>query len=267
MTPKQYCYDKAAPKGSALYFSVRKLAPSHRDAIVGIFAFYHEIEQVTMMYEDVNTAHLKLNWWRDQVIRIQDEKPSHPVAIFLQETLAVVKVSPLRLIEIIDGLEQNITAPVFPKFEDVVIHIMRTAGVRESLVADVLQADVSQEVIYQAALVIELVHYIQHLHRYVRKDLIYFSQEELQKFHVAEADFREFVTTENIQNLLQFQIDKVQRAYQKVMTPNRKQLSNILTRCKLALVILQMIEAENFKVLENFIDITPLRKWWVVLVN
>lgn len=267
MTPNEYCTQKSAPPGSALYYSIRRLPQKQRTTIIAIYAFYQEIEDITLHYEDPGTAHTKMNWWRDEVIKIQDGTPDHPVALALQQSS--LPFSPSRLIEIIDGLEQNLAAPTFDKFEDVVIHIMRTAGVRELLLAEVVQKNepISSEVIYQLALTVELVNYIQHLRRYVRRNLIYFSQDELDQFHVTDDEFHKYVTTKSIRDLLQFQSSKIERSYQEAQRSlnanSRKQLGNLMIRCEIARAILRAIETTDYTVLENFIDITPLRRWWI----
>lgn len=269
MTPEQYCLQKAAISGSAFYYSTRKLKPAERQAVIAIMAFYQEIEDVTLDYTDPGIAHTKLNWWRDEVIKIEEGQPTHPVALALQKSLPPFAISSLRLIELIDGLEQNLASVTFETFEDVMIHFMRTAGKRELLIADVFMNDASvdPEVIYQLALVIELTHYLQHLRRYIRRGLIYFAQEELRQFQVQDAAWLEFRTTENIKKLLQFQTDKINRAYQRaqerLILKQRESLANLIIRCDIARAVLRAIQSSEFSVLENLIDITPLRRWWI----
>lgn len=146
---------------------------------------------------------------------------------------------------------------------------MRTAGKREQMIASVLSKEekLNSEVIYQLALVIELTHYLQNLRRYVRRGLIYFSQDELQHFQVTETQLREFKTTKNIVDLLECQAEKITRAYKKAQelltSKQRELLRNILIRCEIAGAILQAIQSSGDTVLENLINITPLRCWWI----
>lgn len=270
MTPEQYCYNKVAPRGSALYFSLRRLPIAKKNAIAAICAFYSEIEDIVLTYEDLNTARIKLNWWRDQIIKMNESLPDHPVAVFLKTCSQRNTIPFTQLIEIIEGLEQSLISPQFNNFEDVMIHIMRTAGVRELLIANVLQENnlIEKEIIYQFAFVIEYTHYLQQLHRYVRNDIFYFSQDEMQPLHVTEAQLHEYVTTNNIHDLLKLQSEKIERAYQNILKlPNviLSALSNTFARCKMNYAVLQAIKSEEFKVLEKFVDITPLKKWWLSL--
>jgi phytoene synthase len=268
-----YLNNKVAEVGSPLYYSVRKLSLLVRETVIAIMAFYKEIEDITLNYTDLSVAQAKLNWWRNEVIKIQDGKPDHPVALELQRCLPSFSISPLRLIDIIDGLEQNLAFLSFEKFEDVVVHVMRTAGQRELLIADILlkgeKLDV--EIIYQLALVVELTHYIQHLRRYVGRGLIYFSQEELLAYRVSEEQLQASVTAEAIRQLLEFQVEKIERSYQKALvslSPKaRLSLANLVVRCEMARANLKAIKTSHFCVLENFICITPIRSWWIAFIN
>lgn len=253
--------------GSILHFSARFLSQQQKAAIFAICDFYQTIENITLQSTDPQVTHIQLNWWRDQVIQMHDGAPDHPLMQTLQKNVVFFQFNPLRLIEVIDGLEQNLTLPVFAKFEDVVIHLMRTAGVRELLIADVIEKNhsVASEEIYHFMLVIELVQHLQHARRYLRKGLVYFSQEELQQFHVTETALQQFQTTAAIKNLLQFQVEKIQRSYQKTKEFANKDRRFFSARCAVANAILQAISDSDFRVLENFITITPLKCWWVTL--
>src|SRR6185312_11561717 len=187
-----YCYEKAAPPTGGLYYSLRKIPAEKRDAIVAVHAFYREIEDVIFECHEPELALVKLNWWRVEINKSSD----HPVLSMLQNQLP----NPSRLEKIIDGFQQIIIPAPFATFEDVVIQWMRTAGERELLICDMLCPEkiVDDEVIYQLMLVIEIVNYLQHLHRYIRHHAIYFASDEMQRFGVTEEMFSEFVTTEPI---------------------------------------------------------------------
>jgi phytoene synthase len=266
---RTYCYEKAAQPRSALYYSLRKLARADRDLIVAIHAFYQEIEDIVFECKDHELALQKFNLWRGEVASLAEGKPDHPVMLMLQKSIKQPEQIQEKLFSIIDALEKNLIPAPFATFEDVVIHFMRTAGQRELLIYDFLHKDkvISAEKIYQFMLVVELVNYIQHLHDYVRRDIIYFPVDELMQFRVTSAMLHELKTSSEIKKLLQFQAEKVERAYTKGMeelTPaERTALSHLLIRCEIARVTLKEIQASDYCVLENLITLTPLRYWWV----
>jgi phytoene synthase len=267
MTPEKYCKQKVAAYPSALYFSLRKLPPAQRKLVTAIFAFYKEIEDITLNYVDLNVAQTKMNWWRDQIIKINEGRPDHPVAICLQETIEGY-LNPLGLMDVIDGMEQNLAAPQFEKFEDVVVHIMRTGGVRELLIASCLTSEEFEvEKIYPFAIVIELVNFIQRMRAFVRQNIFYIAQDELHQFDLQTTDFFQWKTTEKMDGLLRFENEKIVNFYEKGLSAlsgkEKKQFANLLRRSSVAMAVLQAIQSNDYKVLENFIDITPLKAWWV----
>ncbi len=260
-----YCYEKAAKPDTALYYSLRRLALPQRDLVVAVHAFYQEIEDVVFTCNDPELAVKKFNWWRSEVVT---DKPSHPVMCVLRQYNFNEK-----LLTIIAALEQNLFPAPFAKFEDVVIHFIRTAGQRECLIHELLGVDktISAETIYQLMLVIELANYIQHLHAYAKRNIIYFPLDEMTQFHVSSAMLHELKTTVEIKNLLQYQVDKIERAYRKATNEltraQRKALSHLLIRCEIARKTLKEIQASDFLVLENLISLTPLRYWWIAWLS
>ncbi|GEM_PF-3524766 len=264
MTPKEYCYDKVAKPGSELFYATKKIPSEKRDAVIALHAFYQEIESIALNTDTL--APTKLNWWRGEIIKIQDGKPDHPVAIFLQNALPNFSLYTARVLEIIDAWEYALSVILFEKFEDVMTHIIRTAGAREAMIAEILQnQNVSTENIYSFSFIIEMTHYIQHLHSYVREEIFYFSEDELQRFQVTAQELQKYKTTENIKTLLLFQIEKIKNAYEKnaITKPKTIYEKYMKSRLKVALAVLQAIESSNYSTLENFIDITPLKKWWL----
>ncbi len=271
MTPLQYCYQKAAPQGSALYYSIRQLPLIKRNAIVAIYALYVELNDVVFEYSDQGVAFAKINWWQLELSKLVDGKSDHPVVIALKKSVSDFKISPQRFLDMMNGVTQNFNLSPFAMFEDVTVHLIHTAGVRELLIADVVQEDsqLSSETIYQFMLVLELVQHIQHLHRYVKRGLVLFSEDEMRKFGVSLPMLQAYKTTDEIRQLLAYEAEKIKRAYVQATaatTPDiRRDYKYLIIRSEIAMAVLREIQASRFEVLENLIDVTPLRRWWLSL--
>ena len=79
MTPDEYCQDKAAKSGSSFYYSFRFLPPLQRQAIIALYAFCREVDDIVDEIADTNVARVKLEWWREEIQRTFRGNPSHPV--------------------------------------------------------------------------------------------------------------------------------------------------------------------------------------------
>jgi 15-cis-phytoene synthase len=269
MDTNEYCQQKIAPPGSPLYYSVLKLNPEQRVAIIAIAVFYQEINDILFKTQDSVLAETKLNWWRLEISKVSLGKPDHPIALALQAVLKHFPISSQLLVDLIDGMAETLHAHVFAKFEDVTIHIMRTAGLRELLISDIMRQNKphQEEIIYQFALTLQLAEYIQHLRLYIVHGFIPFAEDEMKKYQVTVAMLEKLETTKEIQALLQYQKHKAELAYQKAyaaLSPaDRLANMSVIIRCEIALVNLNMIASSQFKVLEHLISLTPLRRWWI----
>ena len=259
MTPIKYCYDLLVASRDPLYFCVKKAPKEARDSIIGVRAFYLTLEKLILASSDPIIVQQQLFWWREEISKTQ---PQHPIAILLNAQ----NIPKEKLIAIIESFIGLIANSHFETFEEVVIFTMQTAGAREKMIVDIVTPgnNISVEIIYELTLALELTHYIQHLRPYIRRGLLLFSEEELKKFHLTYDDFNACKTTPNIQHLLAFQAQKVERIYEK--THALKSISGLnilLTQINIAHRLLKVIKGQQFELLENYIQLTPLKMWWV----
>jgi phytoene synthase len=270
MKPQQYCQQKVAAIDPAFRFSLKKLTTVERDAATAMMAFYLEIDHVVFECQEQAVAFTKLNWWRLEAAKLmKGDAVDHPVMKALQQAQKLTPFEAQRLLDMVDGMAQNLNLSPFATFEDLTFHIIQTAGIRELLIAEVVQYDknISPEILYQLTLVLELARYIQHLRRYVRRGLIVFGEDELRRFDVSRSMLQAYQITPAIKNLLQYQLEKAELAFAKAETvlslEQRQKLASLIMRCQMALALLHEIKASEFAVLENFISLTPLRCWWL----
>ncbi len=75
---------RAIPPGSPRYWSWL-FTPQHaRDALLGVFALQAEWRALTDADTDPGVAATKLAWWRDEIRRLVDGQPVHPISRWLR---------------------------------------------------------------------------------------------------------------------------------------------------------------------------------------
>lgn len=262
MNPIKYCYEKAASPQQGFYYSLRCLPLAKRNAVVAIHAFYKEIEEVVLNCEEPNIAMIKLAWWREELMKSSEGTATHPVISALRPIIAEYELEAADFVKIIENFMLNIENYLFESFEDVIIFLMNTAGVRESLVAKIVGIKISKDALYQYASLMELTKYLQNLRPYIQKGQIYFSKQELDKFGVSVESLAKYSTSPEIKTLLQFQAETLDRMYSQV-APEVKESRHFKIGCESAKALLTAIRSSGFQVLENFINLTPLRFWWL----
>ena len=269
MTSEEYCFEKAAPQGSAFYYSIQKLSITQRDTIVAIAALYQELNDIVYECHDPALAFVKFNWWRGEILKLKTGNSDHPVILVLQKHLQEFNLESQQFLNMLEGIEQELNLSPFPTFEDVTLHIIHTTGARERLIAKVLTGNEisSPENIYSFSLVIALVDYIQHLRRNVARGFILFGADELSRFKVTPVMLQALKTTPELRQLLDYQFEIIERArkqaLQELDATDSKQLNPLIFRSEIAWVTLQEIKSADYSTMEKMITITPLRMWWI----
>jgi 15-cis-phytoene synthase len=88
---------RALPAGSARYWSWLFAAPEARAPLLGIYALLAEWSALIDPTTERSAAQIKLDWWQEEVRRLVDGVPIHPIGIYLASLprAAAVDFSPL----------------------------------------------------------------------------------------------------------------------------------------------------------------------------
>ena len=74
----------ATPLGSSTYYSLRFSPPGLRDDLAILAAWRHQVHTILVEVSDPGVARLKLQWWREELDKLADGRPSHPLSLALQ---------------------------------------------------------------------------------------------------------------------------------------------------------------------------------------
>ncbi len=269
MTPDQYCQEKAASSGSSFYYSFMFLPPQQRQAIIALYAFCREVDDVVDECNDPGVARIKLHWWRDEVAKAFNGTPTHPVIQALQETVKHFNLPLEHFIEIIDGMEMDLNQVRYASFKDLNLYCYRVASVVGLMAAEIFGYEDRKT--HDYAINLGLAFQLTNILRDVREDAmrgrIYLPKDELQQFGVTEEDILTGKQTEQVTELMKFQAQRARDYYQKAFdllpeADRYPQRSGIIMAA-IYLATLEEIAKDNFNVLEQRISLTPLRKLWI----
>ncbi len=269
MTPDQYCQDKAASSGSSFYYSFMFLPTEQRQAIIALYAFCREVDDVVDECSDPGLARIKLQWWRDEVSKIFEGEPTQPVAQALKQSVKKFNLPLEHFLEIIDGMEMDLNQVRYRSFKELQLYCYRVASVVGLMAAEIFGFEDRQTLDY--ALNLGLAFQLTNIVRDVREDAmlgrIYLPADELAKFSVSEQDILSGQQTEAVTQLIQFQAQRAHEYYQKAFellpeSDRFKQRSGIIMAA-IYQATLAEIEKDNYNVLKHRIKLTPLRKLWL----
>jgi phytoene synthase len=269
VTPDQYCQEKAAASGSSFYYSFLFLPKEKRRAIIALYAFCREVDDVVDECTDEQVARTTLNWWRGQVAEIYGGKPQHPVAIALIPVVVKFNMAQELLLEIIDGMEMDLDQPRYSDFKSLQLYCYRVASVVGLLSVEIFGYTDRQTLKYahDLGIAFQLTNIIRDVGEDARRNRIYLPMDEMQQFGVTAADILNANETENFHKLMEFQIERAEGFYQQALAQlpavDRKTQCTGLIMAAIYRATLDEVKASGCHVLRERISLTPLRKLWL----
>lgn len=105
MEGSAYCRDKAAPEGSSLHYAALFHDEPARRGLFALFALYYELLDGFLTASDPGIARIKLQWWREELDRLEKGNPRHPVSEELQALAGSGRVETAELNRLPDAVE------------------------------------------------------------------------------------------------------------------------------------------------------------------
>ncbi len=269
MSPDDYCQEKAAKSGSSFYYSFLFLPPERRRAITALYAFCREVDDTVDDCTDVTVARNKLLWWRKEIRAMLDGSPSHPVTQALQPHLAPYSLKGEHLLAIIDGMEMDLDQTRYLDYPGLKRYCWHVAGVVGILSASIFGFTRPETLQYaeKLGLAFQLTNIIRDVGDDARKGRIYLPVNELQQFNVTAADILNARHSENFEKLMAFQVQRAQAAYDEAFAllpaADRRAQRPGLMMAAIYRTLLNEIERDGYKVLNQRISLTPIRKLWL----
>ncbi|HYG32275.1 MAG TPA: presqualene diphosphate synthase HpnD [Methylophilaceae bacterium] len=270
MSPQEYCQEKAAASGSSFYYSFLFLPKPQREAITALYAFCREIDDIADECHEELVARTKLAWWRKEIGNLYDGNPQHPVTKALAPAVTRYQLDQEHFHEIIDGMEMDLDQNRYADFKHLQLYCYRVASVVGLLSASIFGFSNRDTLKYahDLGLAFQLTNIIRDVGEDARRNRIYLPQDELARFGVTEDDILQSRETPQMQQLLEFQIERAESYYDRALselpTEDRKPQRTGLIMTAIYRTLLREIRAGGAnKVLNARISLTPLRKLWL----
>jgi phytoene synthase len=269
MSPQEYCQQKAAASGSSFYYSFLFLPAERRRAITALYAFCREVDDVVDEGLDPQLAAIKLAWWRAEVGNMFAGNPQHPVTKALGVLKDEFSITADRLNEIIDGMEMDLNQTRYLDWAGLERYCYRVAGVVGLLAAGIFGYRDARTLDYARHLGIafQLTNIIRDVGEDARKNRIYLPMEDMKQFAVPAADILQSRHSPEFKRLMAFQAERARSHYRQAAAAlpagDRRAQRPGLIMAAIYGALLDEVERDGFRVLEQRTSLTPLRKFWI----
>lgn len=269
MNPEQYCQEKCAAGANSFYYSYLFLPAERRRAIMALYAFCREVDEVVGECNDISIASTKLTWWRQEIERVASGQPTHPVGLALKAVSADFNLPKEQLLEIIDGAEMDLQQTRYLDFKGLSLYCYRVSSVLALLSAEIFGGTdrQTQKYAHDLGMAFQLTTIIRNVGDDARRGRIYIPMDELKQFNVPAADILNARYSDNFSDLMRFQSERAEKYYAQAFAllpaVDRKNQRPGLIMATIYRTLLDEIKHENFQVLHQRIALTPVRQIWI----
>ncbi|MCE2970683.1 MAG: squalene/phytoene synthase family protein [Burkholderiales bacterium] len=262
MTPQQYCEEKAAPRGSSLYYALLRVGARERRALVALHAWLRELVAIGAEVSDPGVAQSKLAWWAREVERGLAGTPQHPAMQELALAVADFSLPQGPLFEVLAAVEFDLRQNRYLDFALLRRQYEHTSGAVGELAATVLgSADTAAA--RQLGLALRLVAAIRDVGRQARRGRVELPLEDLQRFEVKVADVLDGAYSERFCALMRFEAERARALLDGAVGALPSTLRPARALAALYRALLDEVERAESRVLHQRIALTPLRKLWI----
>jgi phytoene synthase len=269
MSPDEYCQNKAAASGSSFYYSFLFLPAEQRRAIMALYAFCREVDDVVDECSDRDVARRKLDWWREEIAACFSGQPKHPVTSALASALQSYNLPAEYFQEIIDGMNMDLEQQRYESFSELALYCHRVAGVVGLLSAEIFGYQQRDTLKYAESLgtAFQLTNIIRDVREDAERGRIYLPLDELLEYHINPHDLLKDEVNDALPLLLSFQAERANSYYQRALgqlpDQDRYAQRSGLIMTAIYQKLLNEIEADGYQVMQHRIRLTPLRKLWI----
>ena len=269
MTPDEYCQQKAAQSGSSFYYSFLFLQPERRRAITALYAFCREVDDVADEARDPDLARVKLAWWRTEVANLFAGHPAHPVTRALAPFAQRFRIDGMRMNEIIDGMEMDLTHHRYADFDSLKLYCHRAAGVVGQLSASIFgfRNASTREYAESLGIAFQLTNIIRDVGEDARRGRVYLPGMEMERFGLSAQDILARKGGDSFRSLMAMQAERAEqwyeRAFAQLAPEDRRDQRAGLIMAAIYRTLLAEIRSAGFPVLEARVALTPIRKLWI----
>ena len=269
MTPDQYCKDKVARSGTSFYYSFLFLPPEKNHAIMALYAFCREVDDVVDECREPALAQIKLQWWREEIDKAFNGIPQHPVTRALEKYIKAFNLQQEYFLEIIDGMEMDLFQTRYPSFNELNLYCYRAASAVGLLAAEIFgyQHRDTLKYAHNLGLALQLTNILRDVTEDASRGRIYIPQDELAQFGVDEKDILLGKMSDNMRKLFEHQANRAEsyynQAWDKLPDEDRyPQLSGIIMG-EIYHAILGKMQKNNFEVINKRTGLSPVKKLWI----
>jgi phytoene synthase len=261
--------DAEPAEGSNFYFSFLFLPPEKRTALLAVYAFCREVDDLVDEPRPGVDARAALAAWREEIAALYADPgrvPEHPIAARLQAAVGRFPLPRQAFLDLLDGVEMDLVPARYATWEELQGYCRRVASAVGLLSVEIFgyRNAASRDYAVDLGLALQLTNIVRDLAPDAERGRIYLPAEDLDRFDVRAADLLARRDSPALRRLLAFQCQRARglyfRAEATLPAEDRMSLFAAEIMGRIYYRILERIERGGFDVLERRRSLSRVHK-------
>ena len=275
---QEYCARITKSSGSNFYYSFYFLSSERREAMYAVYAFCKEVDASVDDAPPGSAPTEALARWRAGVSSIYHPEASTAHALDISPIIQCLAHHVRRLdipeqyfLEVIAGVEMDVTVTRYGTFQDLYTYCYRVASVVGLICLRIFGArpDLSTDYAENLGVAFQLTNILRDLKTDGARGRVYLPQEDLARFGVTERDLLNGAYTPAFIKLMKFECRRAQDYYADALAHRPESQREALLPAEIMRGIYQdilaRIETSGYRTLDRRITVSPARRLAIAL--
>jgi 15-cis-phytoene synthase len=266
MTPDQYCRERLASAASSVHYSLLFVPTERRRPATALYALRRELDEAVEKASDQSVARAGLLWWAQEIQRLFEGAPEHPVTRALASHVPVYGLSSDPFARCLQARLLLLEPDPFDDFDALAQYCYLAAAPFEQAAATMFgpSEPAIQAYARELALAVQMIRMIRDAGRHARRGRIVLPMRDLQDFGVKTEDLTSARYVSGFEPLMTRQAERARaalRAATAQLPPaqRRAQAPGVILGALYG-ALLDELQRSEFRVLHQRIALTPVRK-------
>lgn len=262
-TAFDYCINKAIPDGSNLYYATLFEPAKNKNIIISLHALLYELTDIIYECSDPGIARIKLHWWQEEIERLSQQQPRHPVTRHLLECLSIDQTLIASLKSVIGKFENFIFIGQHDSIDHILTLYDSTAGEIWHQCGIQLQTSTLSKSMRELGSLYQYIRCLQQPGTYITETRCIIPANVLNQVNLFNSNEEKMKQSEVFSSLLIDLQTRFEKNYNDLLAGDKITLQHGLILNRLMLKTCNEILDDGCNLLNTNISLTPLRKLWI----
>jgi len=257
------------PAGSARWYAWLFAPPAGRNAMAALFALEMELRPIAQARVDHGVAHLKLQWWREEFLRLEQGQPRHPLTQAAHGAAPQLGSAWRPMQDLLSGLELDLAGATYETEAELDRYFELAHGMQRAMAAAVCGRSSDKRLEQFASAAGQLIRGVEII-RDLRQDAwdgrIYLPLSWLDADRIEPTELRAEGTSPGVRRCLERLAaksrDPWRRAREGLTEVDSAALRGLSVLVELHIALLDRIENERFEVTRRRVMLGPVHGLW-----